>query len=370
MIPINSPNIGDEEIEAVVEVLRKGPLTNALGAGPMVLQFEKDFASHAGAKHAIAVNTGTAALHMAIVAAGVKSGDEVILPSFTFVATAEVVLMAGGRPVFADIDPLTYTISPADVEKKVTERTRCILPVDLYGFPADYDLVNKIARQHALTVVEDAAQAHGATYKGKPVGSSAYAACWSLYASKNITTGEGGVITTDNDEVDNLLRLLRNHGEKAKYISQMLGYNYRMPEIEAAIGSVQLKKLPIFLEKRRENAQKLTKILSETERLQLPGESKERGHSWYLYTARLKGGTRNERDRLVEQLKSKGIGAEPYYVHPVHTMPYYQQYGRYSLPETEKAADQVFSLPVHPKVTETQIDYIGETVLSLLQTDL
>lgn len=366
MIPINSPNIGDEEIEAVVEVLRKGPLTNALGAGPMVLQFEKDFADRSGAKHAIAVNTGTAALHMAIVAAGVKSGDEVILPSFTFVATAEVVVMAGGRPVFADIDPLTYTISPADVERKVTDKTRCILPVDLYGFPADHDLINQIARKHGLTVVEDAAQAHGATYKGKPVGSLAYAACWSLYASKNITTGEGGVITTDDDEVDNLLRMLRNHGEKAKYMSQMLGYNYRMPEIEAAIGSVQLKKLPIFLEKRRENARRLTKILSEIEKLQLPEEAKDRCHSWYLYTARLKDGTRNERDKLVEQLKINGIGAEPYYVHPVHTMPYYQQYGRYRLPETEKAADQVFSLPVHPKVTESQIDCIGEAVLNLL----
>jgi dTDP-4-amino-4,6-dideoxygalactose transaminase len=150
----------------------------------------------------------------------------------------------------------------------------------------------------------------------------------------------------------------------------MLGYNYRMPEIEAAIGLVQLKKLPIFLKKRQENAHKLTKILSQTEKLQLPKESKDRRHSWYLYTARLKGGTKNERDRFVEQLKKKGISAEAYYVHPVHTMPFYQQYGRFSLPETEKAAEQVFSLPVHPKVTETQIDYIGETVLSLLQTNL
>jgi perosamine synthetase len=366
VIPINSPSIGEEEIEAVIKVLRNGPLTNALGSGPMVTQFEKNFADYSGVKHAVAVNTGTAALHSAIVAAGVKNGDEVILPSFTFVATAEAVVMAGGKPVFADIDPLTYTISPAEIEKNVTKRTRCILPVDLYGYPADYDRINEIAEKRVLSVIEDAAQSHGATYNGKPAGCFADAACWSLYASKNMTTGEGGVVTTDSEEIDGLLRMVRTHGEKAKYSSQMLGYNYRMSEIQAAIGLVQLKKLPSFLKKRRENAQKLAKILVKTARLQLPGESKDRQHSWYLYTARLKNGRKNERDGLVEQLKKKGIGAEAYYVHPVHTMPYYQQYGNVRLPETEKASEQVFSLPVHPGVTEEQLNFIGESVLSLL----
>src|SRR5512136_421347 len=189
--------------------MRNGPLTSALGAGPMVTQFEKNFADYSGVKHAVAVNTGTAALHSAIVAAGVKSGDEVILPSFTFVATAEAVVMAGGKPVFADIDPGTYTISPSEIEKNVTKKTRCILPVDLYGFPADYDHINEIAEKHRLAVVEDAAQSHGATYNGKPAGFFADAACWSLYASKNMTTGEGGVITTDDDEIDETLRLIR-----------------------------------------------------------------------------------------------------------------------------------------------------------------
>ena len=366
MIPINSPSIGEEEVEAVVKVLRNGPLTSALGAGPMVTKFEKNFADYSGVKHAVAVNTGTAALHSAIVAAGVKSGDEVVLPSFTFVATAEAVVMAGGKPAFADIDPATYTISPSEIEKNVTKKTRCILPVDLYGYPADYDRINEIAEKHGLSVVEDAAQSHGATYNGKPAGFFADATCWSLYASKNMTTGEGGVVTTDNDELDDLLRMVRTHGEKAKYSSQMLGYNYRMSEIQAAIGLVQLKKLPSFLKKRRENAQKLTKILAKTARLQLPGESKDRQHSWYLYTARLKGGKKSERDGLVEQLKKKGVGAEAYYVHPVHTMSYYQQYGNVRLPETEKASEQVFSLPVHPGVTEEQLNFIGESVLSLL----
>jgi perosamine synthetase len=266
LIPINLPEIGEEEIEAVVKVMRSGPLTNALGAGPAIMKFEENYAKFAGVKHAVAVNSGTAALHSAIVAAGVKRGDEVILPSFTFVATAEAVVIAGGKPVFTDIDPETYNISPVEIEKNVTKQTRAIVPVDLYGFSADVKPIREIAEEHDLVVVEDAAQAHGATYKGKPAGSFSDAACWSLYASKNITTGEGGVVTTDSDEVAETLRLIRTHGEKAKYASLMLGHNYRMSEIQAAIGSVQLEKLPVFVAKRRKNAQRLTKILAKTER--------------------------------------------------------------------------------------------------------
>ena len=367
MIPINLPKIGEEEVEAVVKVLRSGPLTNALGAGPMVTQFEKNFAQFAGVKHAVAVNTGTAALHSAIVAAGVKQGDEVILPSFTFVATAEAVVMAGGKPVFADIDPETYTISTAEIEKSITKKTKAILPVDLYGFSADIKPIREIATKHGLAVVEDAAQAHGATYNGKPAGVFADAACWSLYASKNMTTGEGGVVTTDSAEAAETLRLIRTHGEKAKYASLMLGYNYRMSEIQAAIGLVQLEKLPAFVAKRRENAKRLTKLLAGADRLKLPEESEERQHSWYLYTVRLKNATESERNKIVEELKQKGIGAEAYYVHPVHTMPYYREsFGGRKLPETEKAAKQVFSLPIHPGVTEAQVDYIGKTLLDLL----
>lgn len=367
MIPINVPLIGEEEIEAVVKVMRNGSLTNALGAGPAVTQFEKKFAEFAGVKHAVAVNTGTAALHSAVVAVGVKQGDEVILPSFTFVATAEAVVMAGGKPVFTDIDPETYDLSPSEIEKNVTERTKAIVPVDLYGFSVDSKPIRKIASEHDLAVVEDAAQAHGATYARKPVGVYADTACWSLYASKNITTGEGGVVTTNNDELDEILRLIRNHGEKAKYASLMLGYNYRMSEIQAAIGLVQLKKLSIFTAKRRENARRLTKLLASSDSLKLPHESAERKHSWYLYTVRLKNSSVNKRNKIVEELQKKGIGAVAYYVHPVHLMPYYlETYGEYRLPETEKAASQVFSLPVHPGVTAEQIDYIGKTLLDLL----
>jgi perosamine synthetase len=367
LIPINLPEIGEEEIEAVVKVMKKGPLTNALGAGPMVTEFEKNFAEFAGVKHAVAMNTGTAALHSAVVAAGVKHGDEVILPSFTFVATAEAVVLAGGKPVFTDIDSETYNISPAEIRKNVTKKTKAIVPVDLYGFSADVKPIREIADEHGLVVVEDAAQAHGATYAGKPVGAFADAACWSFYASKNMTTGEGGVATTDSDEMAETLRLIRTHGEKAKYSSIMLGTNYRMSEIQAAIGLVQLKKLPAFVAKRRENAKRLTELLSASDRLKLPEETEKRQHSWYLYTVRLKNATESERNKIVEELKRKDIGAEAYYINPVHLMPYYREnYGERRLPETEKAAKQVFSLPIHPSVTEAQVDYIGKTLLQLL----
>jgi perosamine synthetase len=367
LIPINLPKIGEEEVEAVVKVLRSGLLTSGLGAGPVVTQFEKNFAEFAGVKHAIAVNTGTAALHSAIVATGVKQGDEVILPSFTFVATAEAVVMAGGKPVFTDIDPKTYNVSPAEIEKAITKKTKAIVPVDLYGLPAEIKPIREIAAKHGLALVEDAAQAHGATYEGKPAGVFADAACWSLYASKNMTTGEGGVVTTDDDEIAETVRLIRTHGEKAKYASLMLGTNYRMSEVQAAIGSVQLEKLPAFVAKRRENARRISRMLAKTERLQLPEEPKGRQHSWYLYTVRLKNATENERNKLVEDLRKKDIGAEVYYINPVHLMPYYREsFGRYKLLETEKAVKQVFSLPIHPGVTEEQIDYIGKTLLDLL----
>jgi dTDP-4-amino-4,6-dideoxygalactose transaminase len=361
------PKIGEEEVQAVLEVISKGPLTNALGQGPKVLEFEKDYAKFAGVKHAIAVNNGTAALNAALLAAGVKQGDEVIVPSFTFVATAEAVVFAGAKLVFADIDPETYTLSPEDVEQAVTSKTRAILPVDLYGYSADMKSLREIAEKYNLALIEDAAQAHGATYQGKPAGFFADAACWSLYASKNITTGEGGVITTDDDKIAETLRLIRNHGEKTKYTSVLMGNNYRMPEIEAAIGIVQLKKLSAFVAKRRRNAQYLTEILQSSKRLKFPTETEVNQHSWYLYTVRLINGTEEERNLILKELKQKEIGAEAYYVNPVNTMEFYcNNFSSRKLPETEKAAKQVFSLPVHPNVTDEQIEYIGKTLLALL----
>ena len=366
MILTNAPQIGREEIEAVVKVLESGILTTGLGAGPTVKQFEHDFARFVKAKYAVAVNSGTAALHMALLAAEIRRGNEVILPSFTFTATAETVALTGARPVFVDIEPRTYTIDPEKIEKAVTRKTKAVIPVDLYGLSAEMKSIREIADKHGLVVIEDAAQAHGATYHGKSPGFYADLACWSFYASKNMTTGEGGMVTTNDEEFAQKLRCVRSHGEKKKYTSVMLGHNYRMPEIEAAIGCVQLKKLPKFLKKRRRNAEILSKRLKRAKGLRLPEEPKELRHSWYLYTVRLEGARASKRDKLVDQLKERGVGVGVYYNPPIHLMPFYSRFKRHRLMETEKASKQVFSLPVHPGVTAKQANFIADCVLELL----
>ena len=367
MISINLPKIGEDEIQAVVEVMKSGILTSALGSGPRVTEFERKYAEFAGVKHAIAVNTGTAALHSALMAAEIKAGDEVILPSFTFVATAEAVVLAGGRPVFADIDSETYTLSPQAIEKALTKKTKAIIPVDLYGLPADIKPIMEIASKNNLSVVEDCAQSHGATCEGKPAGALADLACWSLYAAKNIGTGEGGVVTTNNDQLAEKVKMIRTHGEKAKYQSLMLGTNYRMTEIQAAIGVVQLRRLPEFLAKRSQNAQSLTMKLENTNGIELPPKPENRTPSWYLYTIRIKDATKEKRDKIIRKMHEKGIGADAYYPTPINQMPYYKEnFGTFILPETEKAAKQVISLPIHPGVTEEQIDLIAQTFLALL----
>ena len=367
LIPINLPKIGEEEIQAVVQVMRSGMLTSGLGAGPKVTEFERNFAKFAGVKNAIAVNTGTAALHAALMAIGIKADNEVILPSFTFVATAEAVVLAGGKPVFADIDPETYCLSPKAVKKAVTKKTKAIVPVDLYGLPADVKTIREIVSKKDIAIVEDCAQSHGATYQGKPAGATADLACWSLYAAKNIGTGEGGVVTTDNDEFAEKVRMVRTHGEKIKYASLMLGTNYRMTEIQAAIGVVQLKRLPEFFAKRSQNALRLTNKLEGTKKIILPPKIENGTPSWYLYTIRIRDITENKRNSIINIMHDKGIGAEAYYPTPVHQMPYYKQtFGNFNLPETEKAAKQVLSLPIHPGVTEEQIDFIAQTLLTII----
>jgi dTDP-4-amino-4,6-dideoxygalactose transaminase len=367
MIPINLPKIGEEEVQAVIKVMRSGMLTSGLGAGPNVTEFEKNYAEFAGVKHAIAVNTGTAALHAAVLAADVGAGDEVILPSFTFVATAEAVVLAGAKPVFADIDPQTYTLAPQAIQKALTKKTKAIIPVDIYGLPADIKPIREIAAKRGLTIIEDCAQSHGATCEGKPAGALADLACWSLYAAKNIGTGEGGIVTTDNDALAEKDPKVRTHGEKVKYTSLMLGTNYRMTEIQAAIGIVQLKRLSEFFSKRSKNAARLTKHLEKTEKIKLPPKPENRTPSWYLYTVRIIDATEKTRNSLIDRMHQEGIGAEAYYPTPIHRMPFYKEnFGKFDLPETEKAAGQVVSLPIHPGVTDEQIDLIAKTFLQLL----
>jgi len=362
MIQINKPLLDEEEVEAVAKVLRSGVLTSRAQSGSTVGEFQKAFAHFVEAKHAFAVNSGTAALHLSLLASGVGHGDEVIVPSFSFVATAETVVLVGAKPVFVDINPESYNVDPEKIRKAITKKTKAIVPVDIFGLPADTRPIKEIADEHCLIVVEDAAQAHGARYMGKPAGSIADLACWSFYASKNMTTGEGGMITTDSDKFAETLPCMRTHGETGEYVSTMIGGNFRMPEVEAAVGCVQLRKLPLFLKARRRNAEGLLSRLKGLNWLQLPAVPKGYEHSWYLFTVRLKEADARRRDRIVSELRKRGIGATVYYPTPIHRMPFYRGFSEQRLPNTEKAAQQVLSLPVHPAVNMEQIDHIASSV--------
>lgn len=366
MIPINKPIVGEKEAEAVVKVLRSGLLTARAKSGSNVDRFETAFAKFTECKHAFAVNSGTAALHLSLLAAGVGCGDEVIVPSFTFVSTAETVVLAGGKPVFVDIDPDTYNIDVDRVEDAISEKTKVIIPVDLFGLPAGMKQIRELADAHGLVIVEDAAQAHGAQYMGRPCGYYADLACWSFYASKNMTTGEGGMITSNVEDYVERIPYMRTHGEKEEYISTMIGHNYRMPEMEAAVGSVQLEKLPSFLKLRKRNADDLKSRLKGFERVQLQEVPEGHLHSWYLFTLRLRDGSKRERDRIVKGMREQGVGAAVYYRVPIHLMPFYRKFSSERLPVTESVADQVFSLPVHPAVEPEDTEYIAGSLKRLL----
>jgi len=362
-IKINEPSIGKEEIDAVVSVLKSGILTEKSGMGPKVLEFERAFAKFIGARHAVAMSSGTAALHAALLSRGAVPGDEVIVPSFTFSSTAEAVLLAGAKPVLADIDPETYTIRPESVESVITRKTKAIIAVHLYGLPADMRAITEMARDRGIGVIEDAAQAHGAMYDGRIVGTMGDMACFSFYAGKNMTTGEGGMVTTNDDELGEALRSIRSHGESRPYWPVRLGHNYRMTELAAAMGSVQLNKLPIFLERRRKNAELLTERLSTSGKIILPTEVEGRRHAWYLYTVRLRGANAGKRNKVVDRLLGKNVGAAVYYQTPLHLLPLYREYLGYKrgmFQESEKASRQVFQLPIHPNLSPEDIEMIAE----------
>ncbi|MBM1154520.1 DegT/DnrJ/EryC1/StrS family aminotransferase [archaeon] len=372
LIPINKPILGREELQAATRVLRSGLLTEKTGAGPLTRQFEQEFARFVGAKYAVAVNSGTAALHAAFLALNIGPGTEVIMPSFTFVATAEAAVLAGARPVFVDIDPQTYTLNPDEVRRAITEKTAAIVAVHLYGHPCDMKPILEIAEKNGLAVIEDAAQAHGAAYRGKPVGSLGDVACFSFYASKNMTTacGEGGMVTTNDKELYERLVQIRNHGEQRAYWSVRLGHNYRMSEIAAAVGLEQLRKLPRFIEARRQNARTLTRLLARYSHLvQIPEVKEGCTHAWYVYTVRLrKARWAKQRDKVVDLLRQRAVGAAVYYATPVHRQPFYRRFRPPNpLRETERAARQVLSLPVHPGLSMQQARYVAQELVKALR---
>jgi perosamine synthetase len=352
MIPIAKPIIEDEEVEEVVKVLRSG----FIAQGPKVAEFEEDFAEYIGVKHAVASSSGTTALHLALLAAGVGPGDEVITTPFTFAATGNSILYVGAKPVFVDIDHETYNLDPEKIEKEVTDKTKAIMPVHLYGQPADMDPIKEKADDHKLIIIEDAAQAHGAIYNGKKTGSLGDMGCFSFYPTKNMTTSEGGIITTNSEEMAEKARVLRAHGESERYTHVVLGYNFRMTDIAAAIGIVQLKKLEKFNEKRIKNAKYLTEQIDKINGIKPPYVPANVKHVFHQYTIRVE---KSKRDELMKFLNSSGIGTGIHYPKPIYQQKLYQELGfSASCPEAEKAAAEVLSLPVHPSLDVDDLEKI------------
>jgi dTDP-4-amino-4,6-dideoxygalactose transaminase len=361
-IPINRPLLGEEEKKAVLSVIESGKLTDSsYEGGKWVNSFESKMRELLGVKHVVAVSSGTAALHSVLLALGIKSGDEVVLPSFTFVATANVVLACGAKPVFADTK-VDYNIDPALLTKVITKRTKAMIPVHLYGYPADMDEVREVASARSVHVIEDAAESLGAEYKGRQTGTLSDAGCFSMYATKVATSGEGGAISTDSDELAYKLRLIRNHGMVHGYDSRRLGLNYRLPELAAAIASVQMDKLGGFLRTRAKNVAFLQERISRVKGSSFTQDGRDRTHAHYLHTLFLL----KNRDKILGRLNAMGIGAAVYFKMPVHKTPMYKGlgYGRLTLKNTEEATRHVLSLPVHPGLGREEMERVAQGFLT------
>lgn len=356
MIPIAKPLIDEEERQAVLEVLDSGQLVQ----GPRVEAFEKAFATWNGAKYAVATSSGTSALHIAMLTHGLKPGDEVVTPSFSFIASANAILYVGAKPVFADIELDYYTIDLEQIVEKITPRTKAILPVHLYGQMCDMTAVLELASEYNLSVIQDACQAHGAALHGTRVGAFG-TACYSFYPTKNMTTIEGGMLTTNDPAIAERARMLRNHGGKMKYEHEILGYNFRMTEMQAAIGLIQLSKVDVWNQKRIENAASLNEGLQHIPGIITPKVRPGSTHVFHQYTIRTE-----HRDLLVNNLESNGIGYGIHYPQPIYTQPLYKTLG-YSdhLEATEQACKEVLSLPVHNSLAREDLDQIINLIQSL-----
>lgn len=359
-IPISKPLLGPTVEESVLQVLRSGNLAQ----GPVVTQLEDRFAALCEVEHAIAVSNGTAALEAALRAHDIGPGDEVITSPFTFVATLNAILATGATARFADISEHDYNVDARSVASLITPQTRCILPVHLYGQTADMAGLSAVAEENHLAIIEDAAQAHGAAFNGRPAGSWG-TGCFSLYATKNLTSGEGGLITTNNASIARRLRLYRNHGMVERYRYEERGTNLRMTDLQAAVCVPQLADYATNIEARRQNAEQLSRLLADVDWLKIPTELPGRSHVWHQYTVLVGQNSPVTRDQLAEHLAGRGIGTGIYYPRLVHEYPVFENHAqviRSDTPNARSVAARCLSLPVHPSVTATDIDEIAQAV--------
>jgi dTDP-4-amino-4,6-dideoxygalactose transaminase len=363
VIPIANPEFGNREQAAIADVLDSGRVAD----GPVVREFEAEFADFCGASHGVATTNGTTALHTAFEALEIGEGDVVVTSPFSFIASANAVRFAGATPVFADVDLSTYNIDPESTEKLVEEHDAdAILAVHLFGLPADMDELREIADEHDCALIEDAAQAHGAAVEGSRAGTLGDAACFSFYPTKNMTTGEGGMITTDSEDVAKRAASFVNHGrveDRPAYEHVRVGQNYRMTSVLGAIGRVQLDRLPRYNERRRANAARLTEGLAPIEEVTTPVEPSDRHHVYHQYTIRCE-----DRSALAEYLEAEGVGSAVYYPKPIHHQPPYEE-SVAKAPAAEYAAESVLSLPIHPGVSEEDIERVIDAVDSFYTTN-
>lgn len=358
LIPVTKPVIGEEEMEAAARVLRSGRVVQ----GPEVAAFEEEFSELVAGRHCVAVNSGTSALHLALLALGIGAGDQVIVPSFSFAATANAVRLAGAEPVFADIAQDSFCLAPDAVAHAIGPRTAAILPVHLYGHPAAMDQLTALAERHGLALVEDACQAHGAALRGQPVGSFGAAGCFSFYPTKNMHALEGGMVTLADSDVARTVRLLRNQGMEQRYANEVVGANLRLTDVAAAIGREQLRKLAGWTEQRRGNAKALDSQLAGVTH---PPVADGARHVYHQYTIRVPEG---RRDAVREGLAERRVDSAVYYPTPIHRLTPYQDTGgvrRADLPETDRAAAEVLSLPVHPQLGPNDLDRVVHAVNAL-----
>lgn len=377
-LPYGQQWIEDDDIEEVVKVLKSDYLTT----GPKIEEFEEKFGKYVGVKYAVAISNGTAALHGASFAAGIKEGDEVITTPITFAASANCILYQGGKPIFADIDSSTYNIDPKDIEKKISSKTKAIVPVDFTGQPVNIDEINAIAKKYNLIVIEDGAHSLGAEYKGKKTGSLVDMTTFSFHPVKHITTGEGGVITTNNKELYEKLKLFRTHGitrdkqilynknEGSWYYEQLeLGYNYRITDIQCALGISQLNKIDKFLRRRREIAEKYNEYLKDIDGIVLPYQEEYIKSSWHLYVIQLElEKFKVGRREIFEALQAENIGVNVHYI-PVYYHPYYQKLGykKGLCPNAEKLYERIITIPLYPKMTDKDVKDVVEALDRVLK---
>ena len=373
MIPYGRQTIEEDDIQAVVDVLRSDYLTT----GPKIAEFEKMVADYVGAKYAVAISNGTSALHAACFAAGIQPGDEVITTPLTFAASANCVLYCGGTPVFADVDPKAYNIDPEDIRRKITDKTKAIIAVHLAGQPCDMDEIHKIAKEHDLLVIEDGAHALGSVYKGKKVGTLSDMTTFSFHPVKPITTGEGGMIVTDNEQFYQKMMLFRSHGITREenlmtrndgpwfYQQLDLGYNYRITDIQCALGCSQMKKLDRFLARRKQIVARYNEAFADCENIITPYQLPETESGWHLYIVQVKN---CDRRKVFEALREQGIAVNVHYI-PVYMHPYYQEHGYKDVhcKNAEEIYSHIITLPLYPALTEEQQKFVIEKIMDALE---